>query len=288
MNWRPYAQLARLPAIFSAFADILATHFIVTGGDVRLTPLVSLLIASGLIYSAGMVLNDCFDLEIDRRERPYRPLPSGAVSMTTAWLLGAGMMMAGVTLAFTAGTASGLSALALAALVLAYDGWAKNGLLGPPVMGLCRYANWIMGLSILPLTTASWLLPIPILLYVTGVTILSGQEVEARQRGAVIAAALVGGLSFPAMALLVRDGTLPHAWALLAGLPAFALLMRTYIGVYRDFSPQSTQAAMRTLLMGIAPLGALVTLAAAPPWTAVVVLLLTFPGKWLARRMYVS
>ena len=32
------------------------------------------------IYAAGIVLNDVFDYEIDRVERPGRPLPSGRVS----------------------------------------------------------------------------------------------------------------------------------------------------------------------------------------------------------------
>ena len=33
-----------------------------------------------LFYTAGMILNDVLDDDVDRRERPERPLPSGAVS----------------------------------------------------------------------------------------------------------------------------------------------------------------------------------------------------------------
>ena len=34
----------------------------------------------GAFYTAGMILNDLLDYEVDVRERPERPLPSGAVS----------------------------------------------------------------------------------------------------------------------------------------------------------------------------------------------------------------
>ena len=46
--------------------------------------LLCLLVASGCLYTAGMVLNDVFDYEIDRHERPFRPLPSGRISLGAA------------------------------------------------------------------------------------------------------------------------------------------------------------------------------------------------------------
>ena len=42
--------------------------------------LFALMVSSGLLYVAGIVLNDYFDIEIDKRERPSRPLPSGNIS----------------------------------------------------------------------------------------------------------------------------------------------------------------------------------------------------------------
>ncbi len=44
--------------------------------------------ASACLYEAGMALNDVFDVEIDRQERPDRPIPSGRVlSGCTCWAL---------------------------------------------------------------------------------------------------------------------------------------------------------------------------------------------------------
>ena len=47
------------------------------------------------MYSAGMVLNDVFDVEVDRVERPERPLPSGQIPVGWARLLGFEMLFFG-------------------------------------------------------------------------------------------------------------------------------------------------------------------------------------------------
>src|SRR5262245_63491269 len=51
------------------------------------------LAAGSLFYSGGMALNDAFDAEIDARERPERPIPSGRVSRGTVLALGFGMLV---------------------------------------------------------------------------------------------------------------------------------------------------------------------------------------------------
>ena len=38
-----------------------------------------LALAFSLLYTGGMYLNDAFDRDIDARERPERPIPSGRV-----------------------------------------------------------------------------------------------------------------------------------------------------------------------------------------------------------------
>ena len=45
-----------------------------------------------VLYASGTALNDVFDFEVDRAERPGRPLPSGRVSSrSAAWLGGLGL-----------------------------------------------------------------------------------------------------------------------------------------------------------------------------------------------------
>src|SRR5262249_58217553 len=74
---RPYARLVRLPNLPSALADICLAALAVRALPGHWAAFGLVLLSSACLYSAGMALNDVFDLEQDRRERPDRPLPSG-------------------------------------------------------------------------------------------------------------------------------------------------------------------------------------------------------------------
>src|SRR5439155_17225479 len=146
---RVYAQLVRLPNLPSALADVCLAAFAL-GAQPAVGRLVDgfpfgtfllLLLSSACLYSSGMVWNDYFDLEQDRRERPFRPLPSGRVKPGEAVRLGAGLMVVGAACAFLAGTAAFVLALALVAAILLYDRFLKRTGAGPVGMGLCRFLN---------------------------------------------------------------------------------------------------------------------------------------------------
>ena len=103
-----FAQLLRIPNVFTAFADIAL------GTCVAATVLPSmpaafwlayliLALASGALYLAGMVWNDVFDLAEDLKARAFRPLPSGRVGKGTAIVLGTLLFAAGIALACAAG-----------------------------------------------------------------------------------------------------------------------------------------------------------------------------------------
>src|SRR6516164_5997283 len=93
---RPYAQLVRLPNVFTALADItlaaLAAHAL---PEHALTFLI-LCLASACLYCGGMVWNDVFDVEQDRHERPFRPIASGRVRRPVAVIFGSFLLAAGV------------------------------------------------------------------------------------------------------------------------------------------------------------------------------------------------
>src|SRR3954447_5039663 len=97
-----YAQLVRLPNTFTAMADIFLGA-LATGLILRNWPsFLCLLAASTFLYWSGMIWNDYFDLDQDRKERPGRPLASGRVSLGSAFFLAIGLMAVGVLLALTA------------------------------------------------------------------------------------------------------------------------------------------------------------------------------------------
>src|SRR6516165_5639238 len=95
-HWKPYAQLVRLPNVFTALADICLGALAAGALPDRWPAFVCLLFASACLYSAGMVWNDFFDYDQDYRERPFRPLPSGKISRRMAATFGTSLLAFGV------------------------------------------------------------------------------------------------------------------------------------------------------------------------------------------------
>src|SRR5688572_15714659 len=96
----PYAQLVRLPNTFTVMADILLGAIAARQVFERWPVLLCLLGSSTLLYWSGMIWNDYFDINQDRKERPSRPLACGAISLRTAVILAIACMAGGVILAF--------------------------------------------------------------------------------------------------------------------------------------------------------------------------------------------
>jgi geranylgeranylglycerol-phosphate geranylgeranyltransferase len=85
---------------------------------------------------AGNVINDVYDIEVDRANAPGRPLPSGAVSMRAARLLWVGLSVTGVMLAFATSTTHGVIAAASFVVLWAYSARLKRvPLVGHAVVG---------------------------------------------------------------------------------------------------------------------------------------------------------
>ena len=132
----PYLRLVRAPAVFSALGDPLA-GLLLDGERLDAGRAARLSAASALIYLAGMALNDLADREEDARERPERPIPSGAVSPSAAVIVGGSLLFAGTLAASRSGAR--WTGPALAGAVVAYDFQLKHSdTLGPIAMGACR------------------------------------------------------------------------------------------------------------------------------------------------------
>ncbi len=285
---KAYLQLLRFPALFTAWSNILAAHLIATGGAMN-WPLLGLLIgASSALYLGGMVLNDCFDYQEDLRERPQRPLPSGRIERRTAWSLAGGLLITGCLLAGLAGSAQLTIALLLTVTIVAYDGWLKHYAIGTLTMGACRYLNWLLGLSVLPLSLHAYLLPLPILLYITALTLLSRSETRGGDRRAFDLAMLGIVCSALTIGLLYATHTLLQPWPVIPGLLLLFFLLRSLWNVRREMSPRLIQKTMKLLLLGIIPLDAFLVFAAGPWWGGIEVLLLLVPGYLLARVIYIT
>ena len=59
-----------------------------TSPEYSLLPVFLLVLATVGLYGGGVVFNDVFDAELDKIERPERPIPSGLVTKQSASFLG--------------------------------------------------------------------------------------------------------------------------------------------------------------------------------------------------------
>jgi 4-hydroxybenzoate polyprenyltransferase len=299
-SWRGYAQLVRLPNVFTALSDIglgWLTAWAMGASAGRWPSFGLLLVASACLYSAGMVWNDVFDIEQDRRKRPFRPLPSGQLGRGSAMLLGIALLAIGWLAALLAGMLLAESrwlapalAVALVVAILAYDGWLKHTWTGPLGMGTCRFLNILLGLApataVVPWSLRCHLAGI-VGLYIVGVTWLARTEAGASSpvslsaAAVVMAGALVLALPLP---LWVEPGhssvLFPYLLVVFAFIVGFSVCR-----AIRQPLPPRVQAAVKRAVLGLVALDAVLgTAIAGGP--ALVLLVLLVPAVYLGRWIY--
>lgn len=292
-------QLFRLPNVFTAASNVLMGFLFTPVEPLQITILLLLIGASCCLYLAGMVLNDVFDVEVDREERPERPLPSGRISLGTARFLGMELMLVGVALGWTTSFLlhqwqTGIVATCLAFSVLLYDAWAKQTWLGPLVMGSCRALNVMLGMSA---AVASWqqshvLVAAGFGTYIVGVTWFARTEATQSRRVPLAAsfAIMLAGLLLVAIFPLASgaprlqiDGL--ESWWILWGLLMSANLWRAARAIYTP-SPWHVQQAVRRCILSLILYDAAIVLATQGGAWAALVLVLLAPTLWLGRWIY--
>ncbi|HEY1186750.1 MAG TPA: UbiA family prenyltransferase [Gemmata sp.] len=297
-----FAQLLRIPNVFTAFADIAL------GACAGATVLPAapfafwaayfvLALASGCLYLAGMVWNDFFDFDEDKKARAFRPLPSGRVRKGTAAFLGVVLFAGGVALAGAAGALAPawnheplVYAIGLVAAVLIYDGGAKRTPFGPVAMAACRFLNVLFALSLVPeaaldIETRVHLAGV-VGTYIVGVTWFARtEESKSRKRDLALAAGVI--LLALVLALLLRSKLPPESGTvafpyLLVGFGFFVGLPVAHaIG---DPGPRNVQRAVKRCVLGLVFLDAvLATMFVGLPGLLILFLLLPALrlGKWV-------
>jgi 4-hydroxybenzoate polyprenyltransferase len=298
-----FAQLLRLPNVFTAFADIaLATA--VAAAVLPATPgsfwlsAVLVALASGCLYLGGMVWNDYFDRAEDAVSRPSRPLPSGRVTARTAVGLGVVLFALGLGFAALAGLPGWdhwnhepfWYAVAIAVAVLVYDGGAKRTPVGPVAMATCRFLNVLFGLSILPDEHLDTGLRIHLAgvvgVYIAGVTWFARTE-EGRSSPRLLLAACGVVAASLFLALALRAKLPPESGTVL--FPYLLVLFGFVVGrpaarAVATPGPRQVQAAVKRFVLGLVALDAvLATAFVGLPGLAILLLLppALVLGKWV-------
>jgi hypothetical protein len=269
-------RVSNLPTVWSN----VAAGLVLAGGSPSVRALVLLVLAASAFYVGGMFLNDAFDAEIDARERPERPIPSGEISRTSVMRWGLGWLALGVVLVAFVHPRAVLAALGTCALIVAYDRWHKGNPAGPLVMGLCRVGLYaIAAFSVAPSLPRPLLVGAALLLaYVLGLTYVAKHE----NSGRLGRAWPLVGLFAPLVVLGPQLVSQPRAIVLLV---AFGLWALRAVRLVRRGGP-SIRRAVVGLIAGISILDALLITAAGRPDLALFALLAF--GATLASQRLVS
>jgi 4-hydroxybenzoate polyprenyltransferase len=299
---KAYLQLARPANIVTAIADIWA-GFAVTGGALVLITDQRTLLSSPVfqdllwltlstigLYGGGVAFNDFFDADLDAKERPERPIPSGRVSKTNAGWMAFTLLVVGVLAALQVGQISGLIALVIALLAVLYDYWGKHqSIIGPINMGLCRAGNLILGISAFPVMLKSyWFLGFIPLVFVAAITMISRGEVHGKNKNA-----LMGGFSLYILiitALFVlgfhEEKKLLHTFPFLV-LFAY-MIFPPLIKAIRQQVPQLIGKAVKAGVISLIILNASISSIFAGWQFGVLVLVLLPISVWLAKKFAVT
>jgi 4-hydroxybenzoate polyprenyltransferase len=226
-----------MTSIADVLAGVVISGFFASGAlqFEDLLPVFWLSLSTVGLYGGGIIFNDVYDAELDRIERPERPIPSGKVKVFEASLLGGILLIFGVLMAFLYSQVSAIIAILIALCALLYDKAGKHhSFFGPINMGLCRGLNLLLGISIIPSTLNDlyWLAIIPVI-YISTITLISRGEVHGGSRATLYSACALYGvvIAFILYFSFTRDQIV---WTLLFLLPFAWMIFRPLLRAIRE------------------------------------------------------
>ncbi len=96
MEARAFLQLIRIHNVIGAMLGDLMGYLVSSFWHVNLVQMVLSMLVVGLVAGGGYVINDYFDVNIDKINKPDRPIPSGRISGSKARKIALSMFVAGV------------------------------------------------------------------------------------------------------------------------------------------------------------------------------------------------
>ncbi|MCF7794247.1 MAG: geranylgeranylglycerol-phosphate geranylgeranyltransferase [Candidatus Cloacimonetes bacterium] len=95
----PFIKIIRpFNCLFVAFTVLFGA--LISNNVIELSPIIFAVLSASFIAAAGYVINDFFDLPIDKVNKPNRILPSGKISPKTAYLFAVTLFFVGIMLSY--------------------------------------------------------------------------------------------------------------------------------------------------------------------------------------------
>ena len=138
-------ELCRISNLPTIWTNVLAA-MLLSGAVFQWDSYLILSCSLSCFYCGGMCLNDVCDRDNDRLRQPFRPIPSGRISLRQAVLLTLSLFATGMSLLLmtTHPTAALCSGLALLAVISAYDRFHKGNFLSVFLMATCRLLVFVL------------------------------------------------------------------------------------------------------------------------------------------------
>lgn len=264
--WRAWLALARISNAPTVVSNAIAGAAL-AGGSGAIGTIAPVAVAMVLFYTAGMVCNDVLDVDVDRRERPERPLPSGQISIRAAVAATVGLFAIGEALLLAISAGAALAGLVLIAAIVLYDAWHKGNVLSPVLMGACRALVYVVAALAVAdeVRGVVWGAAGLVLLFVVGLT----EVAKARERS-------LGSL-WPVVAVLAPAAV----WAREVRSAAVALLSLAFVAatvhaLWLALARRATGPAVGHLIATVALLDALAIAAVGGSTAAIVTCLAAF------------
>ena len=123
---RAYIEILRIPNLLLMGIGVIFGGFIALKTYMFSQDLGLAALSAALLTAAANVMNDIRDLEIDKINRPERPIPSGRISVRVAWTLYAILLSVGILLSGVVSIECFIIAILAAILSYIYNRWFKR------------------------------------------------------------------------------------------------------------------------------------------------------------------
>jgi len=120
---------------------------LLTGNITPLEKIILAILSAGFICAGGNVLNDFFDVEIDRINKPTRAIPAGRITKKAALLFSLSLTTIGIIIAIFITDKALLLAISAVVLLIVYNGHLKRngGIIGNIIVSFTAALSLIYG-----------------------------------------------------------------------------------------------------------------------------------------------
>ncbi len=283
---KAYLQLLRIPGIFTAASNVVMGFLVSQALDHNQILLIPLVISSGLLYSSGMVLNDYFDYEIDKAQRPTRPLPSGRIPRQSALILGIAFLSCANLAALFVGTQTVFLTMIISILILLYNiklkSVAASGIL---ILCIIRVLNVSLGITAVEFNSNFVLVTIPLAFLVASVSIQGRVETESTTSKVIILNLIMIILSVVSLLTILPQNDNYHYWIFLS----MFIALNTYSSVkFGQKNSKSIQNKITHQLLSIIFLDATLVAGFSSLLYASMIASLFGPAYLLVKKIYIT